>query len=233
MIERIENPPRSRPSSCLFYRVSSCVRQTLMNFVYVRRILLLSSPTQKKKLTFLISSTGKVKLYRNITFVQFKGGEDRGGMCPCDACFSFVLFWLWETARPSSMSYSLQCPDEKTRWDDERRLCVPCSLKPGTCPQFYFNSVMDSHNMCIGLTFTAATGREITPNCGFDDHGGRHEVPHKPCKSNTYNEGSEPYCKPCSQCEPGYRLVSPCNSTRDSLCEVDKVDLREWVWLKR
>lgn len=72
--------------------------------------------------------------------------------------------------------------------------------------------------MRIGFMFTAAAGREITPNCGYDDHGGRNEVPHKPCKSNTSNAGWEPYCKPCSQCPPGYRLLSPCSST-----EVDRV----------
>lgn len=75
--------------------------------------------------------------------------------------------------------------------------------------------------------FLLATGREITPNCGYDDEGGQHETPHKPCRNNTYNDGWEPYCKPCSLCAPGYGLISPCNDTTDSRCEVDKVNLGE------
>lgn len=90
------------------------------------------------------------------------------------------------------MGYSQRCTNRTTRWDSYTGSCVPCEFAPG---------------------------REVTPNCGYDDYGGRHEIAHAACKNNTYNGGQWPYCKPCSACPPGYTL-SPCNATTDSRCQV-------------
>uniref|UniRef100_A0A3B4XR19 IGF-like family receptor 1 n=1 Tax=Seriola lalandi dorsalis TaxID=1841481 RepID=A0A3B4XR19_SERLL len=84
--------------------------------------------------------------------------------------------------------HSIKCLDVKTRWDKRVAKCVPCPLKPGY---------------------------EITPNCGFDDNGGRHEVPHKKCKVNTFNDGSWFYCRPCTVCQP-YAVLKPCSQTTDT-----------------
>lgn len=72
-------------------------------------------------------------------------------------------------------------------------------------------------------------GREITPNCGFDDDGGRHDSPNTVCKANTFNGGSEAYCQPCSSCPPGYHVVSPCNLTTDTQCRDSRWGTH-WGW---
>lgn len=68
--------------------------------------------------------------------------------------------------------------------------------------------------MCYGWGDLTA-GREVTPNCGFDDDGGKHEVATKPCKNDTYNDGRWAKCRPCSQCA-GY--VSLCSRIADAVC---------------
>ncbi|XP_045900177.1 IGF-like family receptor 1 [Micropterus dolomieu] len=95
------------------------------------------------------------------------------------------------------MGYSDRCHDPKTYWDRTTLRCVYCPLKPG---------------------------REITPNCGFDDNGGRHEIPNTKCKAGHFNDGSRAYCQACSSCPPGYDIVSPCSSTADTQCR----DARNW-----
>ncbi|XP_062278450.1 IGF-like family receptor 1 [Scomber scombrus] len=86
--------------------------------------------------------------------------------------------------------YSDKCKDLTTRLVEDK--CVPCS-KP-------------------------TPGLENTPNCGYDDNNGRHEVPTQPCKANSFNDGSNTLCKPCTPCPAGFHTVSPCNSTTDTQC---------------
>ncbi|XP_053183560.1 IGF-like family receptor 1 [Scomber japonicus] len=88
------------------------------------------------------------------------------------------------------MRYSDKCEDLTTRLFQDK--CVPCN-KP-------------------------IPGYEITPNCGYDDHGGRHEVPTKPCKANFFNDGSKALCQPCAPCPAGFNTASPCTSTTDTQC---------------
>ncbi|XP_060906787.1 IGF-like family receptor 1 isoform X1 [Labrus mixtus] len=90
------------------------------------------------------------------------------------------------------MGLSDKCPDLKTRWDRLLMECVPCRRKPG---------------------------HEVTPNCGYDDKGGRHVPPTTSCKPDTFNDGSSAYCKPCALCPLGFIISSPCNSTIDTKCE--------------
>ncbi|XP_041648539.1 IGF-like family receptor 1 [Cheilinus undulatus] len=90
------------------------------------------------------------------------------------------------------MKGSTKCPDPKTRWNRRTSKCEQCPLKPG---------------------------HEVTPHCGFDDNGGRHFGPHKPCKPGTFNDGSSAYCNPCASCKLGFRIVQPCNTTVDTKCE--------------
>ncbi|XP_070821825.1 IGF-like family receptor 1 [Chaetodon trifascialis] len=91
------------------------------------------------------------------------------------------------------MGYSERCHNLTTRWDIGKRQCVPCDVPPA--------------------------GYENTPNCGFDDNGGRHERPITPCKAETFNDGSRAHCQPCSPCPPGYDTVSRCNSATDTRCQ--------------
>lgn len=123
-----------------------------------------------------------------------------------------------------SWGYSKRCLDRTTRLNRSTGQCVSCKFAPGSCPQLQFLIQCSYVWALTSWQLPAATGREITPNCGYDDDGGQHELPNKPCKDNTCNEGWQPYCKPCSQCPPGSRLQSPCNSTTDSTCAVDKVN---------
>ncbi|KAK2910376.1 hypothetical protein Q8A73_008091 [Channa argus] len=88
--------------------------------------------------------------------------------------------------------HSKNCPDLTKRWYGVSRQCVDCPRKPGY---------------------------EVTPNCGFDDDGGRHEIPLKPCGNNTFNNGSTAKCQTCSVCETGYDIFTPCNSTTDTHCQ--------------
>ncbi|KAM4580623.1 IGF-like family receptor 1 [Odontesthes bonariensis] len=87
--------------------------------------------------------------------------------------------------------YSHFCTNLTTYWDKEQRRCVPCDLYPGY---------------------------EVTPNCGRDDDGGIHERSKSRCKNNTFNDGSSPYCQPCTSCPPNSILVRNCNSTDDTIC---------------
>ncbi|XP_077951359.1 IGF-like family receptor 1 isoform X2 [Gasterosteus aculeatus] len=90
------------------------------------------------------------------------------------------------------MGHSEKCRDLDTFWDQSTSTCKECSR---------------------------AAGREITPNCGFDDWGGRHEVPSRVCKKGTFNDGSSAHCKPCAQCPPGFIYAHQCNTTSDTKCE--------------
>ncbi|XP_071326820.1 IGF-like family receptor 1 [Trachinotus anak] len=90
------------------------------------------------------------------------------------------------------MLYSLKCRDPKTRWDKNTAACVPCAKKPG---------------------------HEVTTNCGYNDNGGRHELPHRQCKVNTFNDGSWAVCRPCASCPPGYAVAQSCIPTTDTQCE--------------
>uniref|UniRef100_A0A668SID6 TNFR-Cys domain-containing protein n=1 Tax=Oreochromis aureus TaxID=47969 RepID=A0A668SID6_OREAU len=89
--------------------------------------------------------------------------------------------------------HSERCHDVTTFWDSEQQKCISC------------------------LNNTIKPGREITPNCGYDDHGGRHEGITRPCKINTFNNGSGIHCKPCSTCPSGL-TEKPCNTTADTVC---------------
>ncbi|XP_034030969.1 IGF-like family receptor 1 isoform X2 [Thalassophryne amazonica] len=87
--------------------------------------------------------------------------------------------------------YSHRCPDLKTRWDKTSNKCVLCTAKPG---------------------------KEITPNCGFDDNGGRHVPDTTPCQPNTFNNGNFQFCQPCSRCPAGFDTVMSCNAMTDTQC---------------
>ncbi|XP_068999173.1 IGF-like family receptor 1 [Embiotoca jacksoni] len=89
------------------------------------------------------------------------------------------------------MGHSKNCPDLAFRWDREIKQCIPCVIKPGY---------------------------QITTNCGFDDDGGQHEPPNRPCKSNTFNDGSSPFCKPCNSCPLGHNVTRDCDRENDILC---------------
>nr|XP_040022255.1 IGF-like family receptor 1 isoform X2 [Gasterosteus aculeatus aculeatus] len=90
------------------------------------------------------------------------------------------------------MGHSEKCRDLDTFWDQSTSTCKECPR---------------------------AAGREITPNCGFDDLGGRHEVPWRECKKGTFNDGSSAHCKPCAQCPPGFIYAHQCTTTSDTKCE--------------
>ncbi|XP_042346481.1 IGF-like family receptor 1 [Plectropomus leopardus] len=91
------------------------------------------------------------------------------------------------------MGYSENCHDLKTYWDREKSKCVLCPVQPGY---------------------------EITPNCGRDDDGGLHDLPHTECIANvTFNDGSSAFCQTCSSCSPGYIITHTCNVTTDTRCQ--------------
>uniref|UniRef100_A0A7N6FLP9 TNFR-Cys domain-containing protein n=1 Tax=Anabas testudineus TaxID=64144 RepID=A0A7N6FLP9_ANATE len=93
--------------------------------------------------------------------------------------------------------HSIRCSDLKTRWSRAAGKCVPCTIKPGFA---------------------------VNPNCGFDDDGGRHEVPLSPCKANTFNDGSGAYCKPCTICSPQFDVISNCTSTTNTKCQLSRLE---------
>ncbi|XP_068592647.1 IGF-like family receptor 1 [Cebidichthys violaceus] len=88
------------------------------------------------------------------------------------------------------MTHSEKCQDPTTFWRSSK--CVLCDFKPGY---------------------------EVTTNCGYDDHGGRHEPPFTKCKDDTFNDGSGPNCHPCAPCPPGVNISSPCNTTSNTKCQ--------------
>ncbi|XP_058503039.1 IGF-like family receptor 1 [Solea solea] len=96
--------------------------------------------------------------------------------------------------------HSDRCEDPTTRLDRSTGQCVPCSIKPG---------------------------HEVTPNCGYDDYGGRHESDFRECRDNTYNDGSRAHCRPCTPCPPGYFIIGSCNSTTDTQCRSQKTPVTE------
>uniref|UniRef100_A0A8C7XWA3 IGF-like family receptor 1 n=1 Tax=Oryzias sinensis TaxID=183150 RepID=A0A8C7XWA3_9TELE len=89
------------------------------------------------------------------------------------------------------MGHSTKCLDLATYWDSSTHRCVSCSIKPGY---------------------------EVTPNCGIDDHGGRHERPFRECASGTFNDGSRADCRPCSLCGPDSSPTRNCSTTADTEC---------------
>ncbi|XP_054903959.1 IGF-like family receptor 1 [Poeciliopsis prolifica] len=90
------------------------------------------------------------------------------------------------------MGLSDLCEDLTTYWDKTKRQCDPCPKKAGC---------------------------EVVPNCGRDDDGGVHYDPHKKCKSNTFNDGSQYYCLPCSTCLPGSSVLKNCTSISNTVCQ--------------
>nr|XP_046255369.1 IGF-like family receptor 1 isoform X2 [Scatophagus argus] len=96
------------------------------------------------------------------------------------------------------MTYSEKCLNLTTYWDRANSKCVLCEL---------------------------LAGYEVSPNCGYDDRGGRHEGPHRQCKPGTFNDGSTAYCQPCTSCPPGVDPVSLCNLTTDTKCPSS----RQWT----
>ncbi|XP_029307168.1 IGF-like family receptor 1 [Cottoperca gobio] len=90
------------------------------------------------------------------------------------------------------MGHSANCLDLNTYWNRTISKCVSCPVTPGY---------------------------EITPNCGYEDNGSRHDVPATECKANTFNDGSSAYCQPCTTCPHGYNILSPCNTTADTKCQ--------------
>ncbi|XP_011603900.1 IGF-like family receptor 1 [Takifugu rubripes] len=87
--------------------------------------------------------------------------------------------------------YSQNCTDLGTRWNPSVSKCVPCDFKPG---------------------------HRVSPNCGYDDEGGKHELYFQPCPNNTFNDGSSASCHPCTVCPPGFSPLAPCTSTTDTRC---------------
>ncbi|CAM4555460.1 unnamed protein product [Leuciscus chuanchicus] len=58
-------------------------------------------------------------------------------------------------------------------------------------------------------------GFEFTENCGWSDEQHQTQLPHKPCKNGTYNNGSHVKCHKCSSC------TTPsiaCSTTSDTIC---------------
>ncbi|XP_034409504.1 IGF-like family receptor 1 isoform X2 [Cyclopterus lumpus] len=91
------------------------------------------------------------------------------------------------------MGHSERCSDLKTYWNRSALKCALCTVTPGY---------------------------GITPNCGFDDDGGRHEPPHTECIANaTFNDGSDAYCRPCAACARGFTISSACSTTSNIKCQ--------------
>ncbi|XP_068425237.1 IGF-like family receptor 1 [Clinocottus analis] len=90
------------------------------------------------------------------------------------------------------MGHSERCRDLKTYWNRSTLKCVPCPVKPGY---------------------------GTTPNCGYDDDGGRHEGRHKECiAAVTFNDGGGADCRPCGACPRGMPVLSACTTTSDTQC---------------
>lgn len=112
--------------------------------------------------------------------------------------------------------YSLKCSDRKTRWDVKVSRCVPCDVKPGKCLE-----PRDGNPVrCADTSVLVVAGQETSTNCGYDDDGGRHESSLRPCRSNTFNDGSSVTCQPCRVCPPGSDPLGPCNATSDTQCRI-------------
>lgn len=109
-------------------------------------------------------------------------------------CYRDRIFALkFSSATMTYTPHSERCHDLTTFWNSKQQKCISC------------------------LDTTIEPGREITPNCGYDDDGGRHEGTTRPCKTNTFNNGSGIHCKPCSTCPSGL-TEKPCNATADTVC---------------
>lgn len=131
------------------------------------------------------------------------------------ACFSVAR----RASRMVDSGYSKKCPDLRTRWDGNK--CVACKFKPGECPEPWLSGAMCR---CLILHFYVVAGHEVSPNCGYDDHGGRHDVPFKKCQNNTFSDGTSASCHPCTVCHPGDVQLSPCNATTDTQCSTRWVE---------
>ncbi|XP_036071799.1 IGF-like family receptor 1 [Oryzias melastigma] len=92
------------------------------------------------------------------------------------------------------MGHSHHCLDLTTFWNGAK--CVPCQLRPGF---------------------------EVTPNCGRDDNGGRHELAFKECARGTFNDGSRAQCRACSSCGPKSFPERNCTTTADTKCQEPNV----------
>uniref|UniRef100_A0A3P8T8T5 IGF-like family receptor 1 n=1 Tax=Amphiprion percula TaxID=161767 RepID=A0A3P8T8T5_AMPPE len=137
-----------------------------------------------------------------------------------------------------------RCPDPTTRWDPISRQCILCNIRPGGSKYYiilyyiilyyiilYYIILYCIILYCIILyciilyyimlyyiIFFINIGFDLIDHCGHDDYGSSHQAPHKRCKPDTFNDGSSPYCKPCSMCASGHVQVTPCNATTDIVC---------------
>ncbi|KAJ0000286.1 hypothetical protein NQD34_012128 [Periophthalmus magnuspinnatus] len=91
------------------------------------------------------------------------------------------------------MGHSKICQDDTTYFNTANGRCGPCPRPP--------------------------SGREINPNCGYDDYGGRHEVKFVECRGNKFNDGTHYKCQPCSLCALGFTVVQPCSKEADTKCQ--------------
>ncbi|XP_046894414.1 IGF-like family receptor 1 isoform X2 [Hypomesus transpacificus] len=90
--------------------------------------------------------------------------------------------------------YSERCkPNRNTYWNDGFQQCQQCKSR-----------------------FPLKAGYEFSPNCGFDDQGGRHETPYVPCNPQTFNNGSFVECQSCTICS--VKTIHKCNTTVDAQC---------------
>ncbi|XP_062322645.1 IGF-like family receptor 1 isoform X1 [Osmerus eperlanus] len=99
--------------------------------------------------------------------------------------------------------YSRRCTsDRNSYWDNGHNgQCIQCKLK-----------------------FPIKAGYEFSPNCGYDDEGGRHEIAHRPCNPKTFNNGSFVECQSCTICSG--KTIHECNTTVDAQCCEGKEDGR-------
>ncbi|XP_067095011.1 IGF-like family receptor 1 isoform X4 [Osmerus mordax] len=97
--------------------------------------------------------------------------------------------------------YSRRCTsDRNSYWDNGHNgQCIQCKLK-----------------------FPIKAGYEFSPNCGYDDEGGRHEIAHRPCNPKTFNNGSFVECQSCTICSG--KTIHECNTTVDAQCCEGKED---------
>ncbi|XP_029958032.1 IGF-like family receptor 1 isoform X2 [Salarias fasciatus] len=93
------------------------------------------------------------------------------------------------------MAHSVKCGgDLTTRWDKTQGRCVLCRTTP------------------------VPPGKGVTPNCGYDDDGGRHESTTSPCKGGTFNDGKSLLCRDCTRCPAGQNAARNCSLTADTVC---------------
>lgn len=118
-------------------------------------------------------------------------------------------------SRMHEQGFSIKCRNLTTRWSNGS--CRPCELKAGECPEPWLRC-SGAMRQCLILHFYVVTGHKVSKNCGFDDDGGRHDVPFHECENGTFNDGSSAFCRPCTVCPPGHSELGRCNITTDAQC---------------